>query len=141
MDMSRIIAASVPDAPLLSYVKELSGKRIELTRKREGITQRELAGTLGMGVRWLREIESGNPKSTLDDHLRCTHHLSLSSGHILIPLLFMGQKMTYPFQLAVGDLQELERLCVEVVSERNIAQITRQLTPGWRHGPHAVAGG
>lgn len=141
MDMSRIIAASVADESLFSLLKEQSGKRIELTRKRMGITQRELASSLGMGVRWLREIESGNPKSTLDDHLRSTYHFGLSTGHITIPLVFKGQNMTYPWELAVGDLQEAERLCVEVVSERNIAQITRQLTPGWRHGPRAFAGG
>jgi transcriptional regulator with XRE-family HTH domain len=138
--MSRNIAASEADEPLLSYVKELSGKRIELARKRDGPTQRDLARTLGMGVRWLREIESGNPKSKLDDHLRCTYHLSLSTGHILIPLLYFGQNMSYPFQLAAGDLQELERLCVEVISERSLTKLTRQLTPKWRTAPIGAGG-
>ena len=60
--MSLECAASVAEGPL-SYVKEQSGRQIEEARKRVGITQRELARDLGMGVRWLREIESGNPKS------------------------------------------------------------------------------
>lgn len=129
--MSLDCAASVADAPL-SYVKEQSGRQIEEARKKIGITQRELARNLGMGVRWLREIESGNPKSKLDDHLRCTYRLGLSTGHILIPLLFAGQRMCFPRQLAAGDLCDLERLCVEVVAERNLSQLTNALTPRWQ---------
>jgi len=119
----------------LSYVKDQSGRRIEEARKREGLTQRELARDLGMGVRWLREIESGNPKARLDDHLICAYRLGLSTGHILIPLMFFAQKMSFPRQLAIGDLRELERLCIEVVAQRNIDQITNALTPRWRSGP------
>lgn len=136
--MSLDCAASVADAPL-SYVKEQSGRQIEEARKKIGITQRELARNLGMGVRWLREIESGNPKSKLDDHLRCTYRLGLSTGHILIPLLFAGQRMCFPRQLAAGDLCDLERLCVEVVAERNLSQLTNALTPRWQSSP-LVAG-
>lgn len=129
--MSLECAASVADAPL-SYVKEQSGRQIEEARKKAGITQRELARDLGMGVRWLREIESGNPKSKLDDHLRCAYRLGLSTGHILIPLLFAGQRMCFPRQLAAGDLCDLERLCIEVISERNLSQLTNALTPRWQ---------
>ncbi len=129
--MSLDCAASVADAPL-SYVKEQSGRQIEEARKKVGITQRELARNLGMGVRWLREIESGNPKAKLDDHLRCAYRLGLSTGHILIPLLFAGQRMCFPKQLAAGDLCDLERLCVEVVAERNLSQLTNALTPRWQ---------
>lgn len=88
-----------------------------------------------MGVRWLREIESGNPKAKLDDHLRCAYQLGLSTGHILIPLLFRGQQMSYPMHLIFGDLRELERLCVEVIAERNINHLTKELTPRWRAPP------
>ena len=119
------------DGPL-SMVKHQSGRQIEVARKKEGITQRQLARELGMGVRWLREIEGGNPKARLDDHLMCAYRLGLSTGHILIPLLFAGQRMAYPKQLAVGDLRDLERLCVEVVAERNLAQLKRALTPRWQ---------
>lgn len=136
--MSLDCAASVADAPL-SYVKEQSGRQIEEARKKIGITQRELARNLGMGVRWLREIKSGNPKSKLDDHLRCAYRLGLSTGHILIPLLFAGQRMCFPRQLAAGDLCDLERLCVEVVAERNLSQLTNALTPRWQ--PSALAAG
>lgn len=129
--MSLGCAASVAEGPLAD-VKEQSGRCIEAARKRQGITQRELAIDLGMGVRWLREIESGNPKARLEDHLRCAYQLGLSTGHILIPLLFLGQRMAFPKQLFGGDLRELERLCIEVIADRNISQLTNQLTPSWR---------
>lgn len=129
--MSLECAASVAESPL-SYVKLQSGRQIEKARKKLGLTQRQLARELRMGERWLREIESGNPKSTLDDHLLCTYRLGLSTGHILIPLLFAGQRMSYPMQLAVGDLCDLERLCIEVISERNLHQLTLALTPVWQ---------
>jgi transcriptional regulator with XRE-family HTH domain len=132
--MSQESAASDADGPL-AHVKEQSGRRIEEARKREGLTQRELARDLGMGVRWLREIESGNPKTRLDDHLLCAYRLGLSTGHILIPLMFFAQKMSFPRQLAIGDLRELERLCIEVIAQRNIDQLTNALTPRWRSGP------
>ena len=136
--MSLERATSGADGPLLA-VKLQSGRQIEMARKREGITQRQLARDLGMGVRWLREIEGGNPKSRLDDHLLCAYQLGISTGHILIPLLFAGQRMTFPNQLAIGDLRDLERLCVEVVAERNLAQLQAALTPRWRSGDTAVA--
>ncbi|WP_186402139.1 multiprotein-bridging factor 1 family protein [Sphingopyxis sp. P1IMeth2] len=131
--MSLEDAASVAEGPL-SRIKEQSGRRIEEARKREGLTQRELSRELGMGVRWLREIESGNPKARLDDHLLCAYKLDISTGHILIPLMFFSQKMAFPMQLAIGDLRELERLCIEVVAQKHLDQLTSALTPRWSQG-------
>ncbi len=91
-----------------------------------------------MGVRWLREIESGNPKSRLEDHLRCAYALHLATGHILIPLLFQGQDMSYPLQLIIGDLRELERVCIEAVADYN-QRLISQLTPKWRQPAHGGA--
>jgi len=134
-------AACVSQTLLISYVKEQSGRRIEQARKREGITQRQLAQDLGMGIRWLREIESGNPGARLEDHLRCASQLRLSLGHILIPLLFHGQNMDFPYQLAAGDLGELERLCIDLIAERNIQQLTSKLTPRWWRSPSPESAG
>ena len=136
--MSLESAASVAEGPL-SYVKDQSGRQIERARKREGLTQGQLAQDLGMGVRWLREIESGNPKARLDDHLRCAYRLDISTGHILIPLMFFAQKMCFPHQLAIGDLREFERLCVELIADRHLEQLTVALTPRWRQGPAVSA--
>lgn len=123
-------ATSVAESPLL-YVKLHSGRRIEEARKKKRLTQRELAQELGMGVRWLREIEGGNPRSRLEDHLLCAYRLGLSTGHISIPLLFAGQRMNFPHQLASGDLSEMERMCIELISRSNLDHLTRALTPAW----------
>jgi transcriptional regulator with XRE-family HTH domain len=136
--MTLLAAASLPDAPLLSFVKEVSGRRIEEARKRERITQEQFAREMGIGVRWLREIEAGNPSSRLDDHLRCAHRLKLSTGHILIPLLFLGHEMAFPHQLAFGDFVEIERLCIDLIAERNLSRLTSQLTPRWWRPPPAA---
>lgn len=136
--MSLITREHDADGPLC-FVKEKSGRRIEEARKREGITQRELADALGMGVRWLREVESGNPKVRLDDHLRCAYQLGISTGHILIPLMFASQKMDFPRQLAGGDLREFERMCVEIIAKHQLEQLTAALTPKWRT-PFAASG-
>jgi transcriptional regulator with XRE-family HTH domain len=134
--MSLSNAAAVAESSL-DYVKVQSGRQIEEARKRKRLTQAQLARDLGMGVRWLREIEGGNPRARLDDHLICTYRLGLSSGHILIPLLFAGQRMSYPRQLAMGDLSDLERTCIEIIAQRNLEHLTRALTPAWqsRHEP------
>lgn len=124
-------APFVPDVPLLDYVKVLSGRRIEEARRRERITQEQFARAVGVGVRWLREIEGGNPSSRLDDHLQCAHYLKLSTGHILLPLLFLGNEMTFPYQLAHGDLRDIERRCIDLIAEQNITQLTNQLRPRW----------
>ncbi len=129
--MSLSNAASDAECSFL-YIKMRSGRKIESARKQIRMTQRELARSLGMGVRWLREIEGGNPRSRLDDHLLCAYRLNLSTGHILIPLLFAGQKMNFPRQLAAGDMSELERMCIEMISRQNLDHLTRALTPVWR---------
>ena len=131
MQMSLNSAAARPDVPLLSFVKEVSGRRIEEARRNARITQPQLARAVGVSPRWLREVEGGNPASKLDDHLRCSRHLRLPTGHILIPLMFLGHEMSFPQQLAYGDLVDLERRCIDLIAERNLSQLTRQLTPHW----------
>ncbi|WP_246331884.1 helix-turn-helix domain-containing protein [Sphingomonas chungangi] len=131
MEMSLNSAASRLDVPLLSFVKEVSGRRIEEARRSARITQTHLAREVGVSARWLREVEGGNPASKLDDHLRCSRYLRLPTGHILIPLMFLGHEMAFPQQLAFGDFADLERRCIDLIAERNISQITRQLTPHW----------
>lgn len=118
-------------AALLRFVKELSGRRIEQARRHEGLTQARLADEVGISMRWLREIESGNPASRLDDHLTCAHHLGLSTGYIFLPLLFLGHDMEFPRMLALGDLRELERQCIDLISTQTIETMTVQLMPRW----------
>ena len=126
------------DEAMLVLVKEMSGKRIEARRKQERITQEKFASDVGIGVRWLREIEAGNPKSRIDDHFRCAHRLGLSTGHILIPLLFMEYDMIFPRHLLLDDLSDLERRCIDVIAEHKLDSLARQMRP---HGPLAARGG
>ncbi|MEA3388567.1 MAG: hypothetical protein U9R64_04705 [Pseudomonadota bacterium] len=65
---------------ILAEVKVISGRRIEERRKFQRMTQKELAALVGMGVRWLREVEAGSPKSRIDDHMRCAHGLGLTAS-------------------------------------------------------------
>lgn len=129
--MSREGAAGSRYQPLLGFLKEVSGKRIEEARRRRRITQSRFATQVGFSERWLREVEAGNPASTLDAHIICARYLTLPMGHVLFPLLFFAHDMAYPQQLAYGDLVDLERLCIDLIAERNLRNLTSQLTPRW----------
>lgn len=120
--------ASGPDASSLAEIKQMSGRRIEDGRKREGLTQSTLATRVGLGVSWIREIESGNPKTKIDDHLRCSVALRISPSYIFIPLLFMAHGLQFAPQLLAGNLQELERHWLEFIVDHNIADMRRILT-------------
>lgn len=120
--------ASGPDASSLAEIKQMSGRRIEDGRKREGLTQSMLASRVGLGVSWIREIESGNPKTRIDDHLRCSVALRISPSYIFIPLLFMAHGLQFVPQLLAGNLHELERHWLEFIVDHNIADMRRILT-------------
>lgn len=132
--MSLQIPPCSAEANILAEVKLMSGKRIERCRRRERITQEAFARRVGIGVRWLREIESGNPKSRIDDHLRCAHGLGISTGHILIPLLFMEHRMRFPCQLLHDDLSDLETRCIQLIAQYNLNRLARQLSPSSGEG-------
>jgi transcriptional regulator with XRE-family HTH domain len=112
---------------VLSTIKEISGRRIEERRRRDRITQPQLARAAGVSVRWLREIEAGNPKSKLDEHLACAHRLGLSTTHIMIPLLLMERRMSIPEELLVEeDLSELEDRYIALIYEHSTAAFSRR---------------
>jgi transcriptional regulator with XRE-family HTH domain len=115
------------DPSVLATIKLMSGRRIEMQRRIEKITQERFAAQVGIGSRWLREIEAGNPKSRLDDHFRCAHALGLSTGHLLIPLLFMEHQRVFPRVLLEGDLSRLETVCIDAIARHNLDILSRQL--------------
>lgn len=117
------------DATILARIKVISGKRIEEHRRRMNISQEKLATRAGIGVRWLREIEAGSPKPRIDDHLRCTQVLGLSSGHIVIPLLFMEHQITMPRHFHAWDMTDLVRNCIEFIADHHAALVERELAP------------
>lgn len=128
--------ASGTDASALAEIKQMSGRRIEDGRRREGLTQSALAKRVGLGVSWIREIESGNPRTRIDDHLRCSAALKISPSYIFIPLLFMAHGLQFAPQLLAGNLFELERHWLQFIIDHNIADMRRILT----HDPDSGAG-
>lgn len=116
------------EASILAEVKSISGRRIEERRKRHRITQKQLAADVGIGVRWLREIESGNPKARVDDHLACAHALGLSSAHLIIPMLFLEHNMHFPRHFFLDDMHQLETLCVEFISNLSLKTFLQPAT-------------
>jgi transcriptional regulator with XRE-family HTH domain len=132
--------ASGPDASSLAEIKQMSGRRIEDERRREGLTQSRLAERVGLGVSWIREIESGNPKTRIDDHLRCGAALRISPSFIFLPMLFMAHDLAFSPQLLAGNLHEIERQWLEFIVNQHIDGMRRLLgrdgaaTPGDRGG-------
>jgi transcriptional regulator with XRE-family HTH domain len=94
-------------ASVLAEVKRISGHRIEARRRSQRKSQRRLADEVGIGVRWLREIEAGSPKSRIDDHLKCAHGLGLSAAFLLVPMLFLEHRLNLPRQFLQEDMDEL----------------------------------
>lgn len=123
--MSSQSSASLERASILAEVKLISGRRIEERRRLRRMTQDKLAAKAGIGVRWLREIESGNPKSRIDDHLKCAHALGLSAAHLLIPMMFLEHRMPFPRQIFDEDMHELEARCIEFIASFNLNHILR----------------
>jgi len=121
--------ALVHDTERLGQIKLLSGKIIEERRKHVRMTQAQLAAKIGIGVRWLREIEAGNPKSTMENHLRCAFALGLAASHLFIPLVFMENGMKFPLELLLEDPAGLEKRCIASIGDFYIESITRKLRP------------
>jgi transcriptional regulator with XRE-family HTH domain len=123
--MSSQSSGSPERALIMDEVKKISGRRIEQRRRLRHMSQDRLAAKAGIGVRWLREIEAGNPKSRIDDHFKCVHALGLSGAHLLIPMLFLEHRMPFPKQFLDDDMHELEARCLELVASFNLDQILR----------------
>lgn len=94
----------------IECLKEFSGRRIESERRRRHLSQKHFARRIGMSVRWLREIESGNPAVKLDDHLRCAEALHLAPAFVLLPLLDPDYNRLAPSDAATSELAHIENL-------------------------------
>lgn len=118
---------SIDDAQIIPLIKEISGRRIEQRRRRDRISQSQLALAVGRSERWVREIESGIPSSALEDHVRCAHWLGMSTAHIFIPFLFVEHKMAIPLELLmIDDLWDVTQACIAVISPHQTTAQTRQ---------------
>lgn len=103
---------------MLDELKQISGRRIEDERRRRRMMQRQFAPKAGISVRWLREIEAGNPVVKLDDHLRCASALHIAPVYIFLPLLYWTYGRSLPINFALVDLVDIERRCLAMVGRR-----------------------
>jgi len=100
-------------AAIMAELKRIVGRRIEDQRLLKRMTQARLAAKVGIGVRWLREIEAGGPKPHLDDYLRCAHGVGLSSAQVLILMLFLEHQKPVPQTMLVENIYEIEEQWIE----------------------------
>lgn len=104
-------------APILSEVKFFSGRRLEGRRKLLRKTQEQFAAQVGIGVRWLREIEAGNPNARIDDHIRCAEELGLSTTYILLLILALeNPSIGIPLH-SYDHVVDLERICRQAITD------------------------
>lgn len=104
-----------PEDELLQRLKGISGRRIESERRRRFLTQRQFALKARMSVRWLREIEGGNPIVKLDDHLRCAAVFNIAPSYFFLPLLYNVHGKTFPPELELSDLTDIEKRCIAMI--------------------------
>jgi len=115
------------DPDQLDTIKVLSGRVIEERRKRLRMTQGQLASKVGVGVRWLREIESGNPRSTMENHLRCAFALGMSASHFFIPVLFSEHDIKFPLDILVEDPAAIKQRCLECIGDYCVETVALRL--------------
>ncbi len=101
---------------LLAQLKESSGRRSEGERRRQFLSQRQFAARVGISIRWLREIESGNPAVKLEDHLRCGAALGLAPSHIFFPLLFHAHGKPLSADPPHHNQADLEYRCIRLIA-------------------------
>lgn len=114
----------------LAEIKQISGWYLEQRRGQLHIKQEVVASDAGLTSRWVREIEAGNPKAKLDDHLKCAAALDLAAGYMMIPMLFMERNAEFPRELLLPRLTALEERCVGAISDEIVGGLRRTLLPG-----------
>jgi len=111
----------------LAEIKAISGWAIERQRIRIRLKQEDLASRTSITSRWIREIEGGNPKSTLDDHLRCAAALDLSIGYLAFPMLYAERGASFPRELLMSDLRAIEDHCMDAVAQSLLGKLRKDL--------------
>jgi len=114
----------------LAPVKQISGRHIELERRRQGLSQVTLGHKAGLGPAWLRHLEGGDTRVRLDDHLGCLYNLDTSPLVVTVPMLFAAHGREFPPHLLSGDLKRLEILLIETVVNWNLENLRSLLHPG-----------
>jgi len=102
---------------ILAEVKFFSGRRLEGRRRLLRITQEQFASQVGIGVRWIREIEAGNPNARIDDHIRCAEELGLPTTYLFMLMLALENRgIGIPLH-SYDHMVDLERICLQAVAD------------------------
>jgi len=130
--MSPAAISERPDDGILDRLKLISGRRIEDERRRKRLTQRQFAKRAGISVRWLREVEAGNPVVKMDDHLRCADALHMAPTYIFLPLLYRSYDCACPINCAVDNLTDIEERYLAMINRRVAVRKARASQGGVR---------
>jgi transcriptional regulator with XRE-family HTH domain len=117
------------DVSLMGELKTFSGKTIEQRRRRARMTQEQLAERTGIGVRWIREIESGNPRSSFEHHISCASALGLPMSYLMMPVMFLENDMVFPVEFLAQHYAGLEEHCLKTVSDYCVEVLANQFRP------------
>lgn len=109
----------------IDAIKLIMGRIVEERRKRLRMTQSRLASKVGISVRWLREIESGNPRSVLENHIRCWLALGMPASHIFVPVMFMENNMRIPLEFLFDDPSSLRESCIRSIGEYCVGSLVK----------------
>lgn len=127
-----MLAARINEPPsdqIIDGLKLISGRRIEDERRRQRLTQRQFAKRTGISVRWLREVEAGNPVVKIDDHLRCADALHMAPTYMFLPLLYRSYACACPVDCAVDNLTDIEERYVAMTNRRMAVRRRLPLQP------------
>lgn len=117
-----------PSSPIyLVAAKQMCGKRVELERRRRGMSQVLLGRKAGLGPAWIRQLEGGYPKVRLEDYLACLESFDVSPLALLVPVLFAKHGRDIPQSLLLGDLERLETSLMEAVVRWHVEELQAML--------------
>lgn len=116
--MSLVTVRRSADIEMLAGLKLASGRHVECARLGRKMTQRQLAKHTGVSVRWIRELEAGNPAVALEVHLKCAAGLDLPVGIVVLPILLASLGCELPPDFAVHEFADLEQRFVQFVARR-----------------------
>ena len=120
--------SSFESSDIVAETKSISGRRIEQERRQRNISQAKLGSKATLSTAWIRQLESGYARVTLEAHLACVDVLGLSLLVIFIPLLFLAHGRHFPAHLLFTDLRRLEVALIDFIVNWNVVKVQIALT-------------
>ena len=103
------------------------GSRVRQARKRRALSQEELAGRVGIGNRYLGQVERAEVKVTVDNVAGIAHHMSMEVSELLAPPPNERHEPSF-YLIASEDLDAIEQgLRAIEATLQSIARVRRAL--------------